>query len=114
MNLDEALRSLFLRQLRADKLAAESTGNGQTATRIGELATALSVERDKTAKEYRVTLAGTSLAWNFPETEFSFYTRGDRVPANAPASISLEDPQYERNLANARRWLQTFRESFDA
>ena len=114
MNLDDALRSLFLRQLRADRLAAQSAGQAQLATRLEMLARALSVERDKTTKEYRVTLAGTALTWSFPETEFSFYTRGDRVAADAPATISLEDAQYEQNLANARRWLQTFRESFDA
>lgn len=114
MNLDDALRSLFLRQLRADRLAAQSAGNAPLATRLEMLARALSVERDKTTKEYRVTLAGTALAWSFPETEFSFYTRGDRVPTDAPATVSPEDAQYEQNLANARRWLQTFRESFDA
>ena len=114
MNLDDALRSLFLRQLRADRLAAECAGDTPLATRLEKLARALSIERDKTAKEYRVTLTGTALAWNFPETEFSFYTRGDRPASDAPAAISLEDAQYEQNLATARRWLQTFRDSFDA
>lgn len=114
MNLDDALRSLFLRQLRADRLAAQSAGDLPLATRLEKLARALSIERDKTAKEYRVTLAGTAHAWSFPETEFSFYTRGDRVAADAPAAVSPDDPQYEQNLANARRWLQTFRDSFDA
>ena len=114
MYLDDALRCLFLRNLRSDRLEAQAAGNTRLAARLEDLARALSVERDKAAKEYRVTLAGTALAWNFPETEFSFYMRGDRVAADAPASVSLEDAQYEQNLANARRWLQTFRESFDA
>ena len=114
MNLDDALRSLFLRQLRADRLAAQSAGQTQLASRLEMLARALSIERDKTTRQYCVTLTGTAHAWNFPETEFNFYTRGDRVAADAPVSVSLEDAQYEQNLANARRWLQTFRESFDA
>ena len=114
MNLDDALRCLFLRNLRGDRLEAEAAGNTQLAARLEKLARALAVERDKTTKEYRVTLAGTALAWSFPDTEFTFYTRGDRVAAGTPAAISLEDAQYEQNLANARRWLQTFRDSFDA
>ena len=113
MNLDDALRSLFLRQLRATRLEAAAAGDTRLAARLEALARALTVERDKPAKAYRVTLAGTALAWDFPETEFSFYTRGDR-PAAAPAAVSLEDAQYEQNLANARKWLQTFRQSFDA
>ena len=114
MNLDDALRSLFLRQLRADRLAAESTGDTPLAARLEKLARSLSIERDKTAKAYRVTLTGTAHEWSFPETEFSFYTRGDRVAADSLGAVSLEDPQYEQNRVNARRWLQTFRDSFDA
>ena len=114
MYLDDALRSLFLRHLRADRLAAQAVGDTGLAARLEALARALTVERDKAANEYRVTLTGTALAWKFPETEFSFYTRGDRPAPGAPAAISLEDTQYEQNLANARKWLQTFRQSFDA
>ena len=114
MNLDDALRSLFLRHLRAERLSAQAAGDSRLAGRLEELARALTVERDKTAKQYRVTLAGTALAWSFPEMEFTFYTRGDRVPAGTPGSVSAEDAQYEQNLSNARKWVQTFRESFDA
>lgn len=110
MNLDDALRSLFLRQLRSDRLAAESNGEKHTATRLEMLARALSVERDKAMKEYRVKLDGTPLRWSFPETEFSFYTRGDR----GPGAVSPKDAQFQQNLINARKWLQTFREKFDA
>jgi len=112
MNLDDALRCLFLRHLRATRLEAAAAGDTRLAARLEALAQALTVERDKVVKEYRVTLAGTPHAWNFPETEFSFYTRGDRPPPDAAGS--LEDAQYERNLANAGKWLQTFRQSFDA
>ena len=114
MNLDDALRCLFLRHLRADRLAAVAAGDSPLAGKLESLARALTIERDKMTKEYRVTLAGTALAWNFPETEFTFYTRGDRLPANLPPSISADDAQYEQNLSNARKWLQTFRESFHA
>ena len=114
MNLDDALRCLFLRHLRADRLAAVAAGDVSLAGKIESLARALAVERDKATKEYRVTLAGTALAWNFPETEFTFYTRGDRLPPNAPPSTSADDAQYEQNLSNARKWLQTFHESFHA
>ena len=114
MNLDDALRSLFLRQLRATRLEAVAAGHIRLAGRVEMLARSLTVERDKAAKEYRVILVGTPLAWSFPETEFIFYNRGDRPSPDAPATISLEDPQYERNLANARKWLQTFRQAFDA
>ncbi len=111
MNLDCALRSLFLRNLRAERLAAHAGGDIGLAAKLEALARALTIERDKTAKEYRVTLAGTALGWSFPETEFCFYTRGDRGPASA---VSYEDAQYDQNLRNARKWLQTFRESFNA
>lgn len=114
MNLDDALRCLFLRHLRAERLEAVEAGNTQLAGRTENLARALTVERDKSTKEYRVTLAGTPLAWSFPDTEFTFYTRGDRVPANSPGSVSAEDAQYENNLAHARKWLNTFRQSFNA
>lgn len=111
MNLDDALRSLFLRQLRADRLEAEAGGQPESASKLGALATALQVERDKATKQYRVSLAGTPHVWDFPESEFQFYTRGDRA---APGSVSPEDEPFESNRRNARKWLEIFRHSFNA
>ena len=113
MNLDDALRCLFLRHLRIARLDAVAAGDSRLAGKLETLAGALRIERDKAAAHYRVTIEGTPHAWSFPEDEFTFYTRGDRSAPGA-AAVSAEDAQYERNLANARKWLDIFRRNFDA
>jgi hypothetical protein len=111
MNLDDALRCLFLRHLRALRLESAAAGDAPRAARLAELARLLAVEREKEAKCYRITLTGTPHAWSLPESEFVFYTRGDRAPAH---SVSAEDAQLEQNLANAQKWLATFERAFHA
>lgn len=107
MILEEALRCLFLRHLRARRLAAADAADAASLQRIAET---LRVSRDRDAGEYVAALAGRE--WRIPQEEFTFYTRGDR-PADA-ASVSPEDAQYERNLASADKWLAIFQESPNA
>jgi hypothetical protein len=114
MNIEDALRCLFLRLLREGRLAAEAGGSTELAGRLAALADGLAVERDRTAKQYRVTLAGTSHAWTIPDSEFVFYSRGDQVPAGGQPAPTVEDSVYEANLAHARKWLGVFREAWHA
>ena len=114
MNLEDALRCLFLRLLREDRLAAVADGSTELASRLAALAEGLTVERDRAVKEYRVTLAGSSHAWAFPESEFIFYSRGDQVPSGGLPAPTVEDSIYETNLAHARKWLGVFREAWHA
>ena len=114
MNLEDALRCLFLRLLREDRLAAAAGGSTELASRLASLAEALTVERDRAAKEYRVMLAGSGHAWAFPESEFVFYSRGDQIPSGGLAAPSVEDQIYETNLAHARKWVGVFREASHA
>lgn len=114
MNLEDALRCLFLRLLRNDRLTAEAGGSAEIASRLVALADGLTVERDRAAKEYRVTLPGTGQAWTIPDSEFNFYSRGDQVPADGLPALSPEDSIYETNLAHARKWLDVFRETCHA
>ena len=111
MNLEDALRCLFLRLLREDRLAA---GSAELATRLAGLADAMTVKRDRAAKEYRVTMGGTGHEWTIPESEFVFYSRGDQVPSGGQPAPSVEDSIYEANLAHARKWLGVFREAWHA
>ncbi len=107
MILEEALRCLFLRHLRAQRLA---TADAVRAASLQRIAEKLRVSRDRDAGEFVAELAGRE--WRIPQGEFIFYTRGDR-PADA-ANVSAEDAQYERNLASAEKWLAVFQESQNA
>lgn len=110
MNLEEALRSLFLRHLRARRLDAVAAGDEPRATAIAALADALQIERDRASGEYRVSANGSE--WRVPASDFVFYMRGDRATENAV--VSTADGQFDSNRANADRWLDTFSRSSDA
>lgn len=105
MNLDDALRYLFLRLLRADRVAAADAGHSARAEALADLATRLSFTREKESRSYRVAISDSTAAWTIPETDFVFYQRGDRKATPEP-SVSADDAQYDQNLTNARKWLE--------
>lgn len=114
MNLENALHCLLLRQLRDERLKAESCGLTQLAARLVELANNIVVERDKNKKEYSISIVGTHLKWIVPDTEFTFYSRGDTMPPSRSNFLNLEDIAYEKNLANVNKWLIIFLKACDA
>ena len=114
MNLEDALRCLFLRHLRIDRLEAETHGDNQLSIRLTELATIIAIDRDKNTKQYRVTLAGTGHSWTFPESEFVFYARGDHGRSTEMRPVNAEDAIYEKNLLHAKKWIGVFREALHA
>lgn len=106
MNLDEALRCLLLRKMRERQVAAHSEGRVDVAERIALMAEDLRVTRDREAGVYRLALR-EGVEWIVPESEFSFYSRGDR-PQDSASCLPLVDDVYEKNLERANYWVDTF------
>ncbi|MCE9608921.1 MAG: hypothetical protein K8R23_01710 [Chthoniobacter sp.] len=104
MNLDDALRCLFLRLLRADRVAAAVAGQSARGAALADLATRLAIAREKDSRSYRVVIGDSGREWMIPESDFVFYQRGDRKIGAEP-SVSADDAQYEQNVTNARKWL---------
>ncbi len=109
MNLDDALRYLLLRLLRDERVAAGEP----RAAKLADLATRMTVARDKESRCYKVAITGSPLAWEIPDSDFVFYQRGDRK-TSAEVSFSHEDAQYDKNLANARKWIAIFEKAHES
>lgn len=109
MNLDDALRYLFLRLLRDERVAA----TGARAAKLADIATRMTVERDKESRCYKVAITGSPASWEIPDADFIFYQRGDRR-TSAEVSFSHEDAQYDKNLASARKWIAVFEKAHES